>query len=65
MKKDSVICRGCNREFALGLVEMVRRRPMWCDTCVAERGEALQGAAERGPVPEATGGGLRPAKGRD
>lgn len=65
MKKDSVICHGCNQEFALGLVEMVRRRPMWCDRCVAERGEALQRAAECGPVPGTTGGELRPAKGQD
>lgn len=37
-RKDSVKCAGCSKDFELTLLAMVRRRPMWCDSCIAVAG---------------------------
>jgi hypothetical protein len=47
MKRDSVLCPNCGREFTMPLVEMVRRTHRWCDACLELADEKLQEAAQR------------------
>lgn len=46
-KHDSVLCPGCGREFALPLVEMVRRQHRWCDQCIELADRKLDEAVQR------------------
>ena len=47
MKRDSVICPSCGAEFELALVEMVRRKHPWCESCIEHADRELQEAARR------------------
>jgi len=48
MKRDSVLCVACGRDFDVGLLELVRwSGPLWCQSCIRHADEKLHEAAGR------------------
>jgi hypothetical protein len=48
MKRDSVLCVCCGRDFDVGLLELVRwSGPLWCQPCILKADDELVEASRR------------------